>query len=132
MTDTVSKKKRSEIMSKIRGRNTTPEIIVRKALRKMGYPYRLQYGKHKIDVAFPSKHVAVFVDGCFWHKCPKHFKMPKSNVAFWKRKINGNAQRDKRETAALRKESWKVVRIWGHDLKGHPWRALKRITKALK
>ena len=71
MTDTVSKKKRSEIMSKIRDRNTIPEIIVRKALRKMGYAYRLQYGKHKIDVAFPSKHVAVFVDGCFWHKCPK-------------------------------------------------------------
>ncbi len=132
MTDVFTKKKRSEIMSLIRGKNTTPELMIRKALRRAGHVYRLQYGRHKIDVAFPTEHVAVFVDGCFWHKCPKHFRMPKSNVAFWKKKINGNAKRDVKKTSALKKEGWKVVRIWEHDLKKHPWHALKRITKALE
>jgi len=132
MTDTVSKRKRSEIMSKIRGRNTTPELMVRKALRKIGHRYRLQYGKHRIDIAFPTERVAVFVDGCFWHRCPEHCKMPKSNVAFWKRKINGNAKRDKRETSALKKEGWKVVRIWEHDIRKRPWKALNRIRKSLE
>lgn len=132
MTDIFTKRKRSEIMSLIRGKNTVPERIIRKALRAEGYAYRLQYGSHKIDVAFPSKKVAVFVDGCFWHKCPVHFRMPKSNVAFWKRKILGNAKRDKKETRVLRQKGWRVIRVWEHELRSHPWNVLNRIKRSLE
>ena len=132
MTDIFTKRKRSEVMSLVHSKNTVPEKIIRKELRREGYANRSQYGKHRIDVAFPSLHVAVFVDGCFWHKCPKHFKMPKSNVAFWKKKINGNAKRDARETRALKNEGWKVIRVWEHDLRRHPWKVLLRVRKALE
>ena len=132
MVDTVSRGKRSEIMSKIRGKHTGPEITLRKALRKAGYSYKLHYGKHKIDIAFPDRRVAVFVDGCFWHKCPKHFRLPKSNTAFWRKKIGGNARRDPRERAALRREGWRVMRVWEHDLRGAAFpRAISRISRAL-
>ncbi|MBS3069537.1 very short patch repair endonuclease [Candidatus Micrarchaeota archaeon] len=132
MTDIFTKKKRSEIMSQIRGKNTSPERIIRKALRAEGYAYRLQYGSHKIDVAFPRKKVAVFVDGCFWHKCPVHFRMPKSNIAFWKRKIYGNAKRDKNLTRVLRKKGWRVIHVWEHELNSHPWKVLNRIKGSLE
>lgn len=132
MTDIFSRKKRSEIMSLIRGKNTVPERIIKKALRAEGYAYRLQYGSHRIDVAFPRQKVAVFVDGCFWHKCPAHFRMPKSNVSFWKRKIFGNAKRDKKETRVLRKKGWRVIRVWEHELRRHPWKVLNRIKRSLE
>ena len=132
MTDIFTKRKRSEIMSLIRGKNTVPERIIRKALRAEGYAYRLQYGSHKIDVAFPKEKVAVFVDGCFWHKCPIHFRMPKSNVAFWKKKIYGNAKRDKKEIGVLRRKGWCVIRVWEHELRRHPWKVLNRVKRSLE
>lgn len=132
MTDIFTKRKRSEIMSLIHGKNTVPERIIRKALSAEGYSYRLQYGSHKIDVAFPKDKIAVFVDGCFWHKCPVHFRMPKSNVSFWKKKILGNAKRDKKETRVLRKKGWRVIRVWEHELRRHPWKVLNRIKRSLE
>lgn len=78
--DTVSKKTRSRIMSAIRSKHTKPELALRKELRKHGINYRLHYGKEKIDIAIPSKKVAIFVDGCFWHGCPKHGHKPKSRI----------------------------------------------------
>ncbi|VVB65706.1 DNA mismatch endonuclease Vsr [Candidatus Gugararchaeum adminiculabundum] len=131
MADIFSKRKRSYIMSRVRGKNTSPEVALRKILRGCGHRYRLHYGKQMIDIAFPKERVALFMDGCFWHKCPKHFRMPRSNTAFWKRKINGNAQRDKRETALLKKKGWTVVRIWEHELRNEKIRVLGRIRKFL-
>ena len=70
MVDKISKEKRSKIMSAIRSKDTKPELSLRRALWAQGLRYRIHYGKEKIDIAFPSKKVAVFVDGCFWHRCP--------------------------------------------------------------
>lgn len=85
------------------------------------------------DFAFPSKRVAVFVDGCFWHGCPKHFKAPVSRAEFWREKIESNRRRDRAVSRMLRSSGWAVVRIWEHDL-GHAGsaRALARIVSALE
>ena len=69
------------------------------------------------DLVFPKAKVAIFVDGCFWHGCPRCYRQPKSNVAFWKNKVRRNMERDRRVVRQLRKNGWKVVRIWEHALK---------------
>lgn len=130
MADVLTKEQRSKCMSNIRGKNTKPELLLRRALWKKGYRYRLHYGIHNIDIAFPGKKVAVFVDGCFWHKCPKHFVEPKSNRDFWISKIQKNVQRDKKVARILQKEEWKVIRIWEHELKQNPTHALNKIERA--
>ena len=130
MTDIFTKRKRSEIMSLIRGKNTVPERIIRKALRAEGYAYRLQYGSHKIDVAFPKEKVAVFVDGCFWHGCPRCFRLPEDNRSYWLKKLRDNKRRDCQQTLLLRKKGWKVLRIWEHRLKTREKRA--RVITRLK
>ena len=108
---------RSEIMSRIRGKDTKPELRVRKALRRLGFiGYRLHHGKCKIDIAFTRRKVAIFVDGCFWHGCPEHFRMPKTNVGFWRGKIERNVERDAKVNGELEGVGWSVVRIWEHQL----------------
>jgi len=106
-------------MSAVRHFDTAPELTLRRELSKLGLRYRTHYGKEKIDIAFPSKKVAVFVDGCFWHLCPKHGEFPASNRAFWVPKLKRNAERDKETNALLRKSGWKVIRIWEHDIKNN-------------
>jgi DNA mismatch endonuclease, patch repair protein len=86
----------------------------------------------KPDFAFPKQKVAVFVDGCFWHGCPKCYTRPKTNRAFWDRKREANMARDKRVTRQLRHEGWKVIRIWQHSLKKSPDTCLTRIHRALR
>lgn len=104
-------------MSRIRGKDTGPELFVRKRLRALGHVgYRLHWGTGKIDVAFVGRKIAIFVDSCFWHGCPEHFKMPKTNTGFWKTKIERNRERDREVNGALEKAGWKVVRIWEHQL----------------
>jgi DNA mismatch endonuclease (patch repair protein) len=73
----------------------------------------------KPDFVFPKQKVALFVDGCFWHGCPVHANMPKNNRAFWKKKLQGNKERDKNVSTELRKLGWRVVRVWEHELKNH-------------
>ena len=111
MADVFSKKKRSEIMSRIRGKGTKPELAVRILLRSMGLRYRLHYkvGGRSIDVAFPSKKVAVFVDGCFWHGCPRHCKLPKTNKEYWLPKIRRNKERDKETEEMLKKKQERKI-----------------------
>ena len=82
------------------------------------------------DFAFRSQRVAVFVDGCFWHGCPKHANMPANNRAFWMKKLTGNQNRDRLVTRTLRKEGWRVVRVWEHELR-KPVRVLARIRRVL-
>ncbi len=105
-------------MSQIAGSNTKPEMALRKALWSLGYRYRV---KNKLpgrpDIVFPGHQIAVFVDGCFWHKCPKHFVVPKTRTNFWMDKINKNCERDERVTKELKQSGWKVLRIWEHDIK---------------
>ena len=122
MTDKFSKEVRSRIMSRIKGKDTKPEILLRKRLYSMGFRYRtnmwLKFGKVRFrpDIIFISKKVAIFVDGCFWHKCPKCYKEPKSNRDYWLNKIETNTQRDKRQNILLENEGWEVLRFWEHDI----------------
>lgn len=80
------------------------------------------------DFAFLHHHVAIFVDSCFWHGCPKHVRHPKSNIQYWRKKIESNRARDANQTRKLRKEGWTVLRIWEHDLSNGEkiFRRLKR------
>lgn len=116
MVDRVSKQKRSKIMSAIRSKNTHPEIVLRKALWEKGMRFRVQYGKEKIDIAFPSKKLAVFVDGCFWHGCSIHSHIPKSNKEYWLPKLEKNIERAKAKDERLQKEGWKILHVWEHEL----------------
>jgi DNA mismatch endonuclease (patch repair protein) len=83
------------------------------------------------DFVFRAERVIVFVDGCFWHRCPRCFRMPQSNLAYWSSKITSNVVRDRALTRKLRAEGWTVVRIWEHTL-STPDRAIARIRNALR
>ena len=133
ITDLFSKKTRSKIMSKIKSKDTSPEKKLRKALWEKGYRYRIHYKlPGKPDIVFVSKKTAIFVDGCFWHKCPKCYIPPKSNKKYWLPKIEKNVERDKENTKRLQKEGWKVIRIWEHEINKQFEKTLSNIEKILK
>ena len=135
--DKFSSEVRSRIMSKIRGKNTKPELVVRKLLWHRGFRYRIHFpiqGSTKLvkpDIAFPRQKVAIFIDGCFWHACPKCYKEPKSNVDFWKKKIQRNRARDKEDKENLVDLGWHTIRIWEHEIKDSLEEVIDRITKHL-
>ena len=132
MSDVLTVKQRSYCMSKIKGKNTKPELALRKALWSSGYRYRLNYKlKGNPDIVFPSKRIAIFVDGCFWHKCPKHFVKPKSNAEFWAKKIKKNAERDKEINKELECMGWKVLRYWEHEIKSCKDNLVEKIIREL-
>lgn len=122
MADVFSKRKRSQVMSKIRSSGGPTEQRFRKAVRE-AYGGRPKVNDERLpgtpDVSVYKLKVALFLDGCFWHGCPKHSRIPKSNVEFWERKISGNKRRDRRVRKALRAMGWKVWVIWEHELKDH-------------
>ena len=133
MTDTFTKKQRRHCMSQIKSKNTKPERAVKKLIWKKGYRYRIGHGlAGKPDMVFPSYKVAVFIDGCFWHACPKHCRMPSSNVKYWKQKISGNKKRDKKNNRLLKKEGWKVVRVWEHEIKQNLEKTATHIIKHIQ
>lgn len=105
-------------MSRIRAKDTQPEIILRKAISSAGIRgYRLYYKlTGKPDIVFPGKKVAIFIDGCFWHRCPKCFIKPGTNKGFWKGKIDSNVKRDNVVNSELKRKGWKVLRVWEHEL----------------
>ena len=136
MTDIFSKQKRSEIMSKISGKETRPEILVRKYLFANGFRYRKNV-KHlpgKPDIVLPKYKTVIFVHGCFWHghNC-KAGKLPETRKEFWKEKINGNIERDKRNKSELEKLGWNVTTIWQCELKNKDVRikTLEKLTSTL-
>ncbi|MFH2106705.1 MAG: very short patch repair endonuclease [Candidatus Micrarchaeota archaeon] len=134
MTDVLTKKQRSYNMSRIRGTNTKPELIVRQLLYSKGSRgYRIHYELlGKPDIVFVNEKVAIFIDGCFWHKCPKCFNQPTSNLKFWIKKISENIKRDKRVNLLLKKKGWKVVRLWEHEIESDHTKCIARIKKNLK
>jgi DNA mismatch endonuclease (patch repair protein) len=134
-TDTVSPEKRSEIMRAVKGQgNKDTELVLARLLRQneiIGWRRH-----HKLfgspDFIFQKKNVAMFVDGCFWHGCPKHCRMPKGNRTYWKRKITSNKARDRLVSRTLRRANWRVLRIWEHELaRKNEARLLNRIRRAL-
>lgn len=119
MADVFTKAKRSAVMSRIRGSgNKGTELQLIAVFRAHGITgwrrHRALIGKP--DFVFPKLRLAVFVDGCFWHGCPKHFIKPKGNADFWWKKITRNRERDCEVNRALRAQGWTVLRIWEHDL----------------
>lgn len=133
MIDVLNARQRSYCMSKIKGKNTKPEVVLRKAIWNLGYRYRLQTKlAGRPDLIFSPYKVVVFVDGCFWHKCPAHFVQPKTRPEFWKNKINSNAARDRRNNEILQSEGWKVVRIWEHEINQSIEDSVARVVDALE
>lgn len=123
MIDHVSKSRRSIMMGAIRGKNTTPEMLVRKAAYRLGLRFRLHARNlpGRPDLVFPKWKTVLFVNGCFWHghKGCIRAKLPKSRVSFWRRKLLENARRDARNYAALAELGWRVVILWQCEL-GRP------------
>src|SRR6185437_2460350 len=120
MVDVFSRQQRSEIMSRVKGReNAATEIRLIHIFREYGiHGWRRRssvFGRP--DFIFAAAKLAIFVDGCFWHGCSIHGQVPASNRAFWTQKIDRNRARDKLVVKELRRLGWKVIRIWQHDLK---------------
>jgi DNA mismatch endonuclease, patch repair protein len=134
MADIFSKRKRSEVMSKVRSRgNKSTELRLIVLMRSAGI---IGWRRcHKLpgspDFVFCRQHLAIFVDGCFWHCCPKHAIVPATRRGFWLKKLAANKARDQRVTRNLRRRGWQVLRIWEHDLKDTAI-CLGRIAKAIK
>ena len=128
--DIVSKKKRSDMMSRIRSKNTGPEKYVRKELRKRGFQFTLHKKNlpGKPDIVLKKHKTVINVNGCFWHhhNCGK-YKIPKSNRKFWLNKLNTNKARDQINMKKLRKLGWKVYKIWECKLKQHTDRIANKI-----
>lgn len=120
MTDNMTPEQRSQTMSRIRARDTKPELAVRRLLHARGLRYRVDYrvvapGRSvRADIAFPRLKVAVFIDGCFWHRCPEHGVRPQGNFSYWEGKLDRNVERDREVATALAADGWRVVRIWEH------------------
>ena len=121
MTDVVDRKTRSRMMSGIRGKDTSPELLIRKALFRQGFRYRLHYTglPGKPDLVFPKYRAIVLINGCFWHGHGCHlFKWPKTRHEFWKLKISGNVERDRRNQGKLHEIGWRVLVVWECAVKG--------------
>lgn len=152
MPDVFTKQKRSEVMSRIRSRgNKETELALIQIFRKFKITgwrrhrfikFKVQGLKFKVvparrsrgvrpDFVFAKSKVAVLVDGCFWHGCPKHSNMPVNNKAFWARKLGINRERDRLVNRTLRKHGWRVVRLWEHELR-HPERCVTKIQKQMR
>lgn len=123
--DIFTPKKRSEVMSRIRGRDTKPELALRSMLHRLGYRFTVSGPKNRTlpgrpDIVLPKYRTVILVHGCFWHgheHCP-YFRLPETRRAWWKDKIEGNRARDLRKESALREQGWHVVTVWECALKG--------------
>lgn len=124
----------SRRLSRVRQKGTLAELDLRRALHAKGLRYRLHQPlltkpRRVADIVFPRARVAIFVDGCFWHGCPKHASWPKSNADFWREKIEANRSRDADTDQRLKALGWQVVRIWEHEDAGD---AAKRIAELVQ
>lgn len=127
MTDIFSKKKRSEIMSKVKSKDTKIEIEFRKAIWKAGFRYRKNPSGYfgKPDLVSKKNKTVIFIDSCFWHGCKKHCRLPSTRKSYWLPKIERNKQRDKEVNRHYKKLDWKIIRVWEHDLRNSTKKVLK-------
>lgn len=133
MVDTLTPRKRSEVMSRIRSQgNKATELKLIKIFRLFGFIgwRRNQRLLGKPDFVFRKRRLAVFVDGCFWHGCPRCYRRPNSNRKFWDAKVRQNRKRDVIVNRYLRKQGWRIIRIWEHQLHDAE-RLVKRLQLAL-
>lgn len=140
MADTFSVRERSRIMARVRSRgNVSTERIVLLLLRQKrisGWRRHLPL-PGKPDFCFPSKRLAVFVDGCFWHMCSRCFRLPADHRSYWQTKVERNRRRDRKASRQLREQGWRVLRIWEHELRDARGRArvlrhLGRVLEAVR
>lgn len=132
--DVKDKEARSKNMAAIRSKgNRTTElaiILLFKAHQitgwRRGWPLQ-----GKPDFVWPRARITVFIDGCYWHHCPAHGRMPEDNREYWEKKFERNRARDKKVTRELRAKGWTVLRIWEHDIKTAPKKIVRRIRRAL-
>jgi DNA mismatch endonuclease (patch repair protein) len=121
MTDVFTPEKRSAVMRRVKGKDTAPELTVRRALRRLGVGYRLHRADlpGKPDIAMPGRKLALFVHGCFWHghDCARGARTPKANRPYWEAKIARNRARDAEHRAALQALGWRAVTLWECQLK---------------
>ena len=133
MADVFSKKKRSQVMAAIRSygnKNTELKFVSILLAHGITGWRRQQQIIGKPDFVFRNHRLAVFVDGCFWHGCLKHFRKPKDNQKFWLKKILGNQKRDRFVTATLKRAGWRVLRIWEHELQNEE-KVASKVAKLL-
>ncbi len=134
MADIVDRATRSRMMAGITGKNTKPELLVRKYFFRHGFRYRLHDRRlpGRPDLVFAKHRAVIQVHGCFWHQHPgcEFAYMPKTRTRFWRSKLEGNAVRDKKNKAALRSQGWRVVTIWECELPNE--HMLKRVAQRLK
>ncbi len=136
MADTVSLKERSQIMAKVKGRgNKSTELKLIKFFKE----YCIKGWRRKYpltgnpDFVIPKSRLAIFVDGCFWHGCKEHCRMPESNSEYWISKIDKNIKRDNLINKGLKEERWTVIRIWEHELtKGNHKKKLNKIKNLVE
>lgn len=120
------------------GRTTAPEHLLRSALRAAGFRFRIDARPEKdlrctADIVFPRAKVSVFIDGCFWHGCSKHFAAPKTNSAWWNEKISANRERDAKQARLLRQRGWRVLRVWEHQISPEAVRrVITRVSRLLE
>jgi DNA mismatch endonuclease (patch repair protein) len=114
-------------------RDTPCELALRSAVHRLGLRFRVDWPlpgtRRRADLAFVTAHVAVFVDGCFWHGCPVHATWPKANAAWWRAKLAGNVARDRDTDARLRRAGWRVLRFWEH---ADMVEAARRVERAVR
>lgn len=117
-----------------KGRDTTPELLIRRRLHALGLRYRVDRRpiaevRRRADLVFGRVKVAIFIDGCFWHSCPIHGTKPKANAEFWEEKLATNRERDMETDRRLAEAGWKPVRVWEHE---DPDEAVERILQLVR
>ena len=125
-------------MQAIPSRDTAPEKALRTIMHRMGLRFRkdiepIEGVRCKADVVFRKAKVCVFIDGCFWHGCPKHFRPPKTNTGWWVEKVQDNHERDTKKTMLIKKHGWVVLRYWEHDIQhDNAIKIAMKLSRAIK
>jgi DNA mismatch endonuclease (patch repair protein) len=134
MADVFTKSERSAIMARVKGRqNLSTELRLVHLMRR----HRIRGWRRglplcgKPDFIFREQRLAIFVDGCFWHGCPRCYRRPKSRRKYWDAKVDGNISRDRRNRARLRRMGWRVLRIWEHELVTSPMKCVRKLQRKL-
>lgn len=125
----------SRVMSANKGKDTKPEVVLRKALREGGLPgYRLHWknAPGRPDITYPGRKIAIFVHGDFWHRCPIcNLPLPKTHTEFWEQKLDRNVRRDQKKVAELEQAGWKVIICWEHEIKQDVMECVKMIKDSI-
>lgn len=131
MADNLTPEQRHKNMTHIKSTNTKIEKDITNALWNLGYRFRKNVKglPGKPDIAIKKYKVVIFLDSCFWHKCPKHFKKPKSNLEYWEPKIKRNVERDAEINRYYQNKNWHILRIWEHEVKKDFDNTLAKISK---